>query len=246
MTRKRFDIRVAIGTVDGPRSSVWHFWSRNSEVYVVHGGMGGIEKFSFHTPNVCRRAFTKEHGKPSGLANRATHEWRRDPTPPESSKRVVRVLVVGFATDILSTALAPPKHKVIWVEPAPPGGSTVLDLMFTRDAEATLLEALTSEPQHLGHRLVAYNPLPNGEAFCVTSYHADHADSTLRMPASHGHKRDLIAFPKDPNSTGRPVRLTIFSNPADGEFMRVWEYGADWHAPLTDAEWEIMRKSVPA
>src|SRR4051812_32627367 len=36
--KKRFDVRIAVGSPDGPRSSVWHFWSRKSEVYAQHGG----------------------------------------------------------------------------------------------------------------------------------------------------------------------------------------------------------------
>jgi hypothetical protein len=202
--------------------------------------MGGIEKFSFHTPNICRRAFTKEHGTPEMLNNRATSEWHRDPTPPVGSKRVVRVLRVGFATNLLSTALEPPKRSITWIKAAPPGGSTVLDLMFTHDCEADLFEAIAHEPVDLGHTLVAYKQLPNGEAFCVTSWHSDQADKTLRMPASHGHKHDLIVHPNDPASTGRPVRLTLFSNPTDGELINVWDLGAYWHAPLTDDQWKKM------
>ena len=246
MSKKRFDFRLAIGTVDGARSSVWHFWSRNSEVYAAHGGMGGVEKFSFHTPNICRRAFTKEHGTPNTLTNRAMHEWLRDPTPPIGGKRVVRVLRVGFATDLLSTALKPPKRHNAWIKPAPAGGSTVLDLMFTRDSEAVLSQAISGEPPGLGHTLIAYKQLPNGEAFCVTVWYSDKADKLLRMPASHGHKNDLIVHPNDPTLSGRPVRLTLFSNPTDGELMNVWELGAYWHVPLTDDEWEMMCQTARA
>jgi hypothetical protein len=160
MASQRFDIRLAVGTAGGPRSSVWAFWSRKSEVYAAFAQMGGIEKFSFHTPNLCRRAFTKEHGTPSTLPNRATQEWRCDPTPALGSNQVVRVLRVGFATDLLSTALQHPRHNPIWIEPAPPGGSTMVELVFTRESQAAVVAALATDAPHIAHKLVAYEQLP--------------------------------------------------------------------------------------
>jgi hypothetical protein len=240
MASQRFDIRLAGGTAEGPRSSVWAFWSRKSEVYAAVAQMGGIEKFSFHTPNLCRRAFTKEHGTPSTLPNRATLECRRDPTPALGSNQVVRVLRVGFATDLLSTALQHPRHNPIWIAPAPLGGSTVVELVFARESLAAVVAALATDAPHFAHKLVAYKQLPNGEAFYITSWYAEQADKVLRMPADAGHKDDLIVFPHDINQSGRPVRLSLFSNPKDGDFIQVWELGAFWHPPLTDAEWDGM------
>jgi hypothetical protein len=240
MSGKRFDVRLAVGTVDGPRSSMWHIWSRKSEVYAAHAQMGGIQKFSFHTPNVCRRAFTKEHGTRSTLTDRATHEWRRDPTPAVGSKQAVRVLRVGFATDVLSTTLESPTRSIIWIKPAPAGRSTVFDIIFSRESEAAISEAIAADAPEVAHTMVAYNRLPNGEAFCVTCWYADKGVETLRMPADAGHKDDLIVFPKDINQTGRPVRLTLFSNPKDGDFRLVWFWVAFWHPPLTEGEWKTM------
>jgi hypothetical protein len=237
MGSQRFDVRLAVGTPGGPCSSVWRFWSRKSEVYAAVSQMGGVEKFSFHTPDICRHAFTKEHGTPRTMRDRAMHAWRRDPTPPAGTNRVVRVLRIGFATDLLSTALQPPRRTLIWAAPAPAGGSTVVEVIFSRDSESTVIEALAT---HLAHKLIAYRRLPNGEAFCITSWYSDQADKVLRMPADADHKDDLVVFPNDITQSGRPVRLSLFSNPKDGDFMQVWELGAFWHPPLTEAEWNAM------
>ena len=231
---KRFDIRVAIGSAEGPRSGVWHFWSRKGQVYVVHSEMGPVQKFSFHTPDYCALAFTKEHGTPSTMRQRAMHKWRRDPTPEAGTKRAVRVLRVGFATDLLPTALPQPHKQVVWVQPAPPCGSTVLDLMFVRDAECTWREALASDAA-ANHRIIAYKALPSGEAWCLTSWFAEGSDRSFRIPASHGTQNDIIISPLDPAGTGRPIRVTAFSHPKDGDLMRAWEFGAYAHRPLTDA-----------
>jgi hypothetical protein len=241
MAGKRFDIRIAVGSLNGPRSSVWAFWSRNSELYGAHRNMGGIEKFSFHTPTLCRHAFTKEHGPPNGQSNRAIQTWHRGSTPPAGSNQVVRVLRIGIATDNLSTKLAElPSENTQWINPAPSGGSTVIDLSFTNESEARLRDGLKSEPPNLEHRLIAYKQLPNGEAFFVASWHSDKADKVFRVSAAPHDPRDLLILPIDPDNTGRPVRLTLFSNPKDGDFMSVWEQGGYWHAPLTDTEWKMM------
>ncbi len=243
MASKRFDIRLAVGSPDGPRSSVWVFWSRNSEVYAAHRRMGGIEKFSFHTPTLCRHAFTREHGTPSGGSDRAMQVWHRGRTPPAGSNQIVRVLRIGIATDHLSTKIAePPPENTHWINPAPSGGSTVIDLSFTKDSEATFSQALKSEPPSLVHKLVACRQLPNGESFSISSWYSDKADKVFRVLAAPHDPRDLLVFPLDPDNTGRPVRLTFFSNPKDGDLMRVWELGGYWHASLTDAEWKVMCK----
>lgn len=85
---KKFVMRIAVGELNGPRSDILRFWSRNDSVYVAHAGLGGIQKLSLHPPDDCRMAFTKEHGTPLGLTHRATKIWRRDRTPPAGSNKV--------------------------------------------------------------------------------------------------------------------------------------------------------------
>jgi hypothetical protein len=225
VTMKRFDVRLAVGTMHCPRSSVWNFWSRNDQVYVAHGNLGGVEKFSFHTPDIYRLAFTKEHGTPVGVSNRASHQWRRDLSPPPRMKQVVPVLRVNFATDVLSTALAAPKKPVSWIDAAPVGHATVVDLMFTRESEQSMSElSANGFPQQCGFKLICYKEMSNEEAFLIASWFSTEAANTLRMPAENGAKHDLIILPIDPNRTGRPVRLTVFSDPKDGDIiqLRIW------------------------
>lgn len=116
----------------------------------------------------------------------------------------------------------------------------MIDLSFTNDSEFTLREALASEPAELQHKLLAYRQLPNGQAFFVSSWHSDEAAKVFRVLAAPHDPRDLLILPIDPENTGRPVRLTLFSNPKDGDLINVWEMGGFWHAPLTDAEWKRM------
>jgi hypothetical protein len=223
---KRFDVRLAVGSSEGPRSDVWHFWSRSDHVYAVHGSRGDVHKFSFHPPNVCRLAFTREHGGPSGLPNRAMHEWRRAEAPPSGAGGAVRVLRVGFATAMLSTALDKPTKEVTWVRAAP-RGSTVIDLILTREDEETVRTLAAKVAQNL----ITYKLLPNGEAFCLVSWFSEGEDEkAFVVPASHHARNDLIVSPEDPDATGRPVRLTTYQLSNEG-YMCAWEFGAYYQPP---------------
>jgi hypothetical protein len=235
---KRFDVRLVVGIPNGPRSDVWHYWSRNESVYVANAKMGGIVKFSFHPPDICRYAFTKEYGTSAALPDRATEVWRRDPTLPAGARKVVRVLRVGFWTDVLSTALASPSKEPVWIKPAPLGNTTIVDLMFTRDDEVALRAALATEPPALAHTMVAYRQLSNGEAFCISAWHSPTADKPLRVQGNNAN--DLLILPYDPTDSGRPIRFTAFSSPKDGGFMEAWDFGAFAHRPLSDAEWDLL------
>jgi hypothetical protein len=243
---KRFDVRVAIGTLAGPRSNVWHFFSRNDQVYAVHGRAGSVEKFSFHTPDVCRLALTKEYAIRSDFQDRHAYEWRRNVASNVGLSRVVRVLRIEFPTDLLSTALQPLKKTIRWITPAPTGGSTMIDLLFTGDSERRAREEIKHDPPERGHQLLAYTQLSNGEAFCLTSWFAPQASlTTLKIPASYHAENDLIVSTLDPDGTGRPIRLSVFSNPKDGDMMHVFDLGAFLKPPTDEVMPTISRSGPP-
>jgi hypothetical protein len=226
MSKKRADLRIAVGSQEGARSSVWRIWSKNDQVYVSSGSMGGVEKLSFHTPLLCRKAFTKEFGTPHALTDRATMEWLRAETPAAGSGKASCVLVVGFPTNYLSTPLQL-KKQVAWIAPAPAGMTAVIELVFTRDDATTLASAC----QPAGRTVVSYSQLSNGEAYAILGRVDSWPGKDIRVPASHHEGRDLIISTSDPGSTSRPVRLTMYSNPKNGDALEANERGGYWLAP---------------
>jgi hypothetical protein len=83
--------------------------------------MSGIEKFSFHTPDLCLHAFTDDYRQRAGLSYRAMQKWHRESTPPAGSNQVHRVLRIGISTDHLSTKITEiPSQNTRWIDPAPP------------------------------------------------------------------------------------------------------------------------------
>jgi hypothetical protein len=135
---------------------------------------------------------------------------------------------------MLSTALTAESKPVTWVEPAPAGMATVLEMFFTRECEAELKAAVGSGPR----KIIAYTYLPNGEAFCVTRRHATWKGDQLGMPASHHETRDFVFSSQDPQGTGLPLRLIMFKPPKDGDSIVGWEYGDD---PAPAGTWKRIR-----
>ncbi len=218
---RRYDARFVIGEPNGPRSCLWRIWRTNNEVYVAASNLGGIEKISFHSGGICRKAFTSERGTPSGIPDRATHKWRRLETPSAGSLKGICVLEIGVPTNYLSTSIEPLDRPVTWIQPAPKNMAVILEMLFTLEPESIVREKmeLANRPIH------TYTKLPNGEAFVVTSRVAEFTGENFRVPPSHHEKHNIVFSSEDPENTGRPIRITIYTNPADGDRMIAWEYG---------------------
>jgi hypothetical protein len=77
----KVNFRLAIGAANGPRSNVWRGFSNRDEAYLCHGGLGRIEKISFHSSGVCRQAFTEVEGPAEGETDRVIEKWKRSSTP---------------------------------------------------------------------------------------------------------------------------------------------------------------------
>ncbi len=219
---KNLDLRLAVGAIIGPRSSIWRIKSNRNDVYVSAGG-SRASKISFHKSKTCRKAFHETH-EPVTVANRLMHEWQRADTPPAESGRACLLIRFGIPTDYLSTGLALPTKKVMWVPAAPTGKTRVICVLLTNDTEERLRRDLGKECY-----LLAYKKLPDGEAVAVMTYVADSNENDFAVPSSHHQKRHIIISKHDPAQTGRPVRFFRENNPKDGDCQEVWELGGYYH-----------------
>lgn len=221
----RLDWRFAIGAAEGPRSSGWHIFTskHTSDVYVARRASGGIDKFSFHESGICRWAFTKEHGAPGKMSDRAIMKWRRAPTPPQGELGESLVLKLALPTDYLSMRVNERNRPMTWITAAPAGMAIFVDMFFTNEDNETLLRQFEERDDRT---LLALHRLPGGEAFTVTAVAInDWQNRDLRIPASHGEAGDLLFSVADPFETGRPIRLVTLSNPGDGDALHILERG---------------------
>lgn len=223
MSKNIFDLRFGIKRPDGYTSSVWRLWStRHGDVYLAVRRMAGIEKYSFHRSGLCRSAFTKEYGRPAKLSDRVVHKWRRSPTPP-TVERAARVALIAFPTDFLSRDVRQDRKQVTWIDAAPCGGATYVELGFSRGPEVEVRDLLAKG----GNRsLLSFAPLPSGETLLLTFYYADWDNRELRSPAApESVFPDLLFSPDDPDDTGRPIRILFGPKPADGGAVVLRELG---------------------
>jgi hypothetical protein len=221
----KVDLRFAVGESNGPHSAIWRGYSNKEGVYVSHGGMGGIQKFSFHKSLICRHAFTKQEGPADGEDDRVIHKWRREIAPQTGG--IVYALVARFPSDFLSTALEKERKTVTWLPAAISGHATVVEFVFSalgRDATYALA-------QSSGRTIVSYTAIPNGEAFVVSWVHEKWNGEPFTFPGIFDRDDQCVISKYDPTNSGRPNRFTLFLDPTDNQPMIVDEFGA-YFAPL--------------
>jgi hypothetical protein len=226
-----FKVRIAIGDASGARSHIWMIATARDDVYAFHRTMGGIEKISFHTSGICRRAFTEQYGAPEGMADRVILRWNRAQIAPAGSNTLTRLLSVSFPTSHLSTAAVPANKPVLWLAGAPPGRSRNLEAAVTQEPPATATSLIQ---QHLAHHqavVLATHQTPNGNSLVLFSCEAEWARGNLIVPASK-HEVDDLVFPEE-ETTGwaRSIRLTMYKPPADGDCLMCAELSGFRMAP---------------
>ena len=218
----KLDIRFAVGTPDGAQSAIWRAWSQKDDIYVGHRSQSGVEKISFHASGICRKAFTQEFGVPDGLNDRVTVRWRRATTFPRGEGKGSLVLTIAFPTDYLTTKeQAAISKPVLWIPAGAAGHVRCVDMFFTLESKITINKLFGKN----GQSLHTYTELPSSEKFVISSYATEWRGNPVKVPASLHEEQDLIFHQKDPDNTGRPVRLTMFNCPNDGDSLFCQELG---------------------
>jgi hypothetical protein len=183
--------------------------------------MAKIEKYSFHKSGLCRSAFTSEHGTPDTMADRAMFKWRRLSTPPAGDGRAARVAWLIFPSDYLSKLSDLDGQDVVWVNAAPAGEATHVEISFTHESQEFIRRAFA---EHQERSLLAYFTLTGEEALLVNCRNGAWENSDLNMPGE-GKVADLVFSPRDPYDTGRPIRIRFGRTPSDGDALVLLEVG---------------------
>ena len=221
MASNLFDLRFLVQRDDGYCSSQWRLWvTRAGDVYLATRGMGGIQKYSFHASGICRSAFTREHGAPRTMADRAIVKWNRATTPRPGSGSASRVAWIAFPTDYLSRSPLPVAKSTV-IAAAPQGRATYVEVGYTFESESFVLEAFGGN-----RRLHSFNRLPSGEAVFLESYHGEWENNDLSSPPAPDSVLPELCFSaSDPQNTGRPLRIILGPTPRDGDALVLQELG---------------------
>ncbi|MCB1936954.1 MAG: hypothetical protein KDF59_13545 [Nitrosomonas sp.] len=182
----------------------------------------GISKYSFHKSGICRSAFTREHGKPEKLNDRAMFKWKRNLTPSIGSD-AVRAALLAFPTDYLSRETKSESKKVTWIEAAPEGKATFVELAYTLDSETEVKSKISYRGER---KLISYSKLPDETALLVMRSYDEWENKDIKSPTTEESVfPNLVFSAKDEKNTGRPVRIIFGPTPKDGDALILQELG---------------------
>jgi hypothetical protein len=217
------EIGFAVGSVSGPRSSVWLVRADpKGDVYVEETGTIDDVKYSLHQSGLCRNAVTKKRARASGLVgDRLIERWKR-PTPEDAKyPEAVRPLLLQFPANHLSTTHGLPSMPDQWIPAAPAGEATVVEFIFTAQLPAEVTGAFEAGGQR--KPLVIWRL--KQETFALAYHHIPCPDEELLVPAEGGPGTDRFFSASDPKKTGKPLRLAIKWFSPDREVLNISELG---------------------
>ena len=140
MAKNILNLRFGVKRTDGYIYSIWRLWATHiGDVYLAVRSHAGVSKYSFHKSGICRSAFTSEYGKPEKMTDRAMFKWKRNVTPTIDDN-ATRVAWIAFPTDYLSRET----KKVTWIDAAPSGSATFIELAYTSKPENEVRKLLSS------------------------------------------------------------------------------------------------------
>lgn len=220
--KNNFVVRFAVFSESGARSLVWRLWLDKNDVYLTSRSMTNIVKTSFHySKGICRHAETKVGDKP----REAIARWIRAPLPAPGKDRGVLLARISIPSDYLSTSLnSDPPVDVIRLPSAPSGKATFVEVFLTKESLARV-DALFPGG---GSTLIARRSLMNGVTMGIRYSHGHYDFKGIESPKADASSSVFgnLSFPEvDLWDTGRPIRMTLFHQPKDGDALDILEIG---------------------
>lgn len=219
------ELRFGIGTPGGRRSGSWKLWSRNNEIYLKRRNKHHVDKFSFHSSGICRWASIEAN---ADGRDRLFQKWTRKPIPEKTEDGAVSLLLtLTFPTNHLGTDADDLPGKMYWIDPAPEGLATCVEIFVTRMVESEIRLFCNKS----GCRsLLRCSRLPSGLWIGVTKLEFECGPVELKIPRHPpvpGQIFGDLIFPDVDNGDGRrPVRLMfMLGHDKIGELPQLWELG---------------------
>ncbi len=173
---KKRGVRWAVGTPNGPRSTIWRAWTNGSDIYIAPRPVAGDMKISLHAGGNWRSAFTQQHMERANPLiprerDRAVDKWKRPPEFASGWTRGFTIIVPGSEVRESEVVLDEP-HKIVWLDPAPPNHATHFDILIAAPG-ATGSEGrgyATAEGYGYATEIVTVLELASGERMWVVAH----------------------------------------------------------------------------
>lgn len=140
------EFRFAVGSRDGPRSTVWKCWVHGAEAYIAGRLFGTEAKISLYSSGECQWSCTDTWVRrdPSRRnADRHIARWKL--TYPQDNNALLAFRVAIPASELRPQPVPPDQKKAFWIGNAPAGSTVEFCFYFTRELDG--LPATDSNPE---------------------------------------------------------------------------------------------------
>lgn len=150
MLRPRTEARFAVGSRDGPRSTIWKAWIQGDEAYLASRMFGSDMKVSLHSTGRCQWSCTDTWVMRQPSARNADrHVFRWTIVQPNTDQAVLVFRVEIPMSELRDQPPPKDKKKVFWVSGAPIEATVRFLTYLTRPSESDPAPATTGSMCHL-------------------------------------------------------------------------------------------------
>ncbi len=128
----RKEVRIAVGTPNGPRSTVWKFAANGADVYIFTRLLGADAKVSLHASGDCQWSGTGVWVKKDPARKNQDRHFGKWHEPRPFAGRHLHCFFMQFPAPDLHPIRGEGKlGKVLWLQAPPADGVLSLDCYFT-------------------------------------------------------------------------------------------------------------------
>ncbi len=127
------EFRFAVGSKNGPRSTVWKCWVQGAEAYIAGQLFGTEAKVSLHSSGECQWSCTDmwvQRDPSRRNADRHMAKWQL--TYPQDNNAILAFRVAVPVSELRSQPAPLRSKKAFWVGSAPTGSTVEFCFYFTR------------------------------------------------------------------------------------------------------------------
>ena len=131
-TKGRQECRLAVGTSDGRRSTIWKIWVQKSDSYIQSRMMGSDTKVSMHADGRCQWSRTSEWvQRQSSYKNADRHfkRWRLSSSKRGEAIHAFRIIIPE--SELRETRMNEKLQKVHWLPLPSQGSAIIVEFHFT-------------------------------------------------------------------------------------------------------------------
>ena len=208
--------RIAVGSRDGAKSSIWKIWTQGDEIYASSRLFNGLAKVSLHSSGQCQWSYTDEWVlQQEGRRNAERHIAKWSVAYPDGETALLVLRIAVPASELRALAAPADKKKVLWIGNVPQQTTVQLLLFVTRQQVTAPASDDTQDRRHIqsmqlrnGRWLVVMVHLPTLSAQDINEARAmavaQTRDAGIKVLPEH-----RIAFYAPPSTTNSAALLEI-------------------------------------